>query len=104
MQEDQQLSVEQWLEIRKQAAKKIDPETAEVMWDYAQTVDPYGVRPDLWEEHWCVGRENFARSPASEIWVWFGDLSEAVETALWQRHRRKLGFSAGLSGEDDEFY
>ena len=29
---------------------KIDPETAEVCWEYAQVADPYGVYPDLPEE------------------------------------------------------
>ena len=36
-----------WLAIRKEAGRKIDPETAEVDWIYAQTLDPYGVYPDL---------------------------------------------------------
>jgi hypothetical protein len=35
--------IEQWLAIRKKEALKIDPETAEVGWWYAQTLDPYGV-------------------------------------------------------------
>jgi hypothetical protein len=38
-----QLTVEQWLEICKEAGSKIDPETAEVMWKYTETSDPYGV-------------------------------------------------------------
>ena len=37
------LSVDQWLRIRKEAGLRIDPETAEDEWWYAQTVDPYGV-------------------------------------------------------------
>ena len=32
-------NVEQWLAIRKEAGLKIDPETAEVDWCYAQTLD-----------------------------------------------------------------
>jgi hypothetical protein len=36
---------EQWLAIRKEAGLKIDPETAEVYWTYAQTEDPYGIIP-----------------------------------------------------------
>ena len=55
--EADQMSVEQWLAIRKEAGLKIDPETAEVMWTYAQTLDPYGVYPDLPVECDCVGRE-----------------------------------------------
>ena len=40
------MTVGQWLEIRKEAALQIDPETAEVMWTYANVADPYGVYPD----------------------------------------------------------
>jgi hypothetical protein len=58
--------VKEWLAIRKEAGRKIDPETAEVDWKYAQTLDPYGVYPELPEECDQVGREYFARSPGSE--------------------------------------
>jgi hypothetical protein len=37
--------VEEWLAIRKEEGLKIDPDTAEVNWHYAQTLDPYGVDP-----------------------------------------------------------
>jgi hypothetical protein len=85
-----------WLAIRKEAALKINPETAEVEWIYAQTLDPYGVDPELPEEYFCVGREYFARSPGSDVWVWFGDLPDAIESALWEKHKSKLAFPAGL--------
>ena len=42
-----QITVEQWLEIRKEAGLQIDPETAKVRWEYAQTMDPYGVDPEI---------------------------------------------------------
>jgi hypothetical protein len=88
--------VEQWLAIRKEAGLKIDPETAEVQYIYAQTLDPYGVDPDLPEEYQQVGREYFARSPGSDVWVHFGDLPEATREALWKKHSSKLAFPAGL--------
>jgi hypothetical protein len=66
---NQQMSVEQWLTIRKQAAPTIDPATAEATWIYALTLDPYGVDPDLLEEYQQVGREYFARAPGSKVWV-----------------------------------
>ncbi len=88
--------VKQWLAIRKEAGLKIDPETAEVDWNYAQTLDPYGVHPDLPEECRQIGREYFARSPGSEMWVHFGDLPEKTRDALWTRHKSKLAFPAGL--------
>jgi hypothetical protein len=87
--------VEQWLAIRKEAALQIDPETAEVEWWYAQTQDPYGVNPDLPEEYQQVGREYFARSPGSEVWVSFGDLPKAVREALWEKHGSRLALTFG---------
>jgi hypothetical protein len=50
--------------LRKTVGLQIDPETAEVEWIYAQTLDPYGDYPDLPEECQCVGREYFAREQA----------------------------------------
>ena len=76
------ISVERWLEIRRQEALRIDPETAEVTCWYALTLDPYGVYGELSEEGAQVGREYFARSPKSDIWVWFGDLPEHVQDKL----------------------
>ena len=96
--ETDQMPVEQWLAIRKEAALKIDPETAEVDWIYAQTLDPYGVLPDLPEEYQQTGREYFARSPGSDVWVHFHDLPEATRAALWGKHKRKLAFPAGWEG------
>src|SRR6266446_5833747 len=61
-----------------------------------QTLDPYGVYPELPEEYQQVGREYFARSPGSDVWVEFGDLPEASRDALWKKHRSKLAFPAGL--------
>ena len=94
----EEMTVEQWLAIRKEAGLKIDPKTAEVMWTYALTLDPYGVYPDLPEEYQQVGREYFARSPGNDIWVDFGDLPEATRDALWEMHERTLAFPAGLEG------
>jgi hypothetical protein len=76
---------ETWLAIRKDAGLKIDPETAEVHWHWGQSLDPYGVGPKLPEELQQVGREYFARSPGSDVWVNFEDLSEAVVDRLWER-------------------
>jgi hypothetical protein len=79
-----EMTTEEWLAIRKEAGLKIDPETAELCWCYAQVLDPYGVFPELAKEYDCVGREYFARSPGSDIWVQFGDLPEATRKALWK--------------------
>jgi hypothetical protein len=88
--------VKKWLAIRKEAGLHIDPKTAEVTWEYAQTLDPYGIDPDLPEEMQQIGREYFARAPGSDVWVWFGDLPEATREALWEKHKNKLAFLAGL--------
>ena len=89
---------EQWLAIRKESGLKIDPETAEVDWGYGQTLDPYSVL-DEWElpeEFHQVGREYFARSAQSDIWVHFSDLPDTVREELWARHRSRIAFPAGL--------
>jgi hypothetical protein len=89
---------EKWLAIRKEDALNIDPETAEVAWNYCQTLDPYGVL-DEWElpeEFHQIGREYFARSPGGRIWVEFGDLPEKTPERLWARHSHKLAFPAGF--------
>ena len=81
--------------LRKAVGLQIDPETAEVEWTYAQTLDPYGDDPNLPEEYQQVGREYFARSPGSDVWVWFGDLPKATRDALWH-----LALPAGLPGSE----
>ena len=85
-----------WLAIRKEAGLKIDPETAEVEWTYACTMDPYGIDPELPEEYRDVGRQYFARAPGSDVWVSFYDLPEATRDALWEKHKSKLAFPAGF--------
>jgi hypothetical protein len=96
-----QTDIEEWLAIRKAEALKIDPDTAEVDWEYRQTLDPYGVYPELPDEFQQVGREYFARASGSEVWVNFGDLPEEARDRLWARHSRKLAFPAGLSLSDE---
>jgi hypothetical protein len=89
--------IEKWLAIRRKAGLRIDPKTAEVLWMYVQILDPYGVNPDLSPECQQVGRDYFARSPGSDVWVWFGDLPATTQNALWERHKSELAFPAGLS-------
>ena len=73
-------------QMRKEAGLKINPETAEVDW--------VGRHSTIWRVPNFprvpqVGREYFARAPGSDIWVWFIDLPEATETALWEKLKRK---------------
>lgn len=90
------MTVAQWRAIRKEAGLKIDPETAEVFWTFAETLDPYGIYPDLPEECHQIGREYFARSPGSDMWISFDDLPDATRDALWEKHKSHVGFPAGL--------
>jgi hypothetical protein len=82
--EESQLAKKQWLALRKDAALRIDPERVEVRWEYGQTLDPYGVE-SLPEEYSQVGRNYFARSPESDMWVSFYDLPQPVVKRLWDR-------------------
>jgi hypothetical protein len=84
--------VQEWLAIRKEAGFHIDAEIADVLWKYTQALDPYGVEPDLPPECQQTGRDYFARSPRSDVWVWFGDLPDATSVALWEKHRSRLAF------------
>jgi hypothetical protein len=68
--------------LRRAVGLQIDPETAEFEWVHAQTLDPYGDYPVLPEEYQQIGREYFARSPGSDIWIAFRDLPEATRNAL----------------------
>ena len=77
------MTVEQWLAIRKEAARQIDPETAEVRWRYVRIRDPYGVDPLPEDDK--IGRGYFARSPGSDVWVSFYDLPDATAEALWAK-------------------
>ena len=99
MQDEKKRSVEEWLEIRKKAALDIDPATAEMKCEYRYTLDPYGVKPDLPAEARQIGREYFARSPGSDIWVSIHDLSEDVVQALWVRKPERMSPLAALFAE-----
>lgn len=83
----------------EQAIRTIDPKTTEVTWWYADIDDPYGIvegRPTQ------VGREYFARSPEGGPWIWFGDLPASLSDALWEKHKSKLAFPAGLFPTDQD--
>jgi hypothetical protein len=71
--------------MRKAAGLQINPATAEITWKYGNGLDPYGDDPELPDELVCIGRIYFAEAPGSGMWVWFGDLPEEAETALWER-------------------
>jgi hypothetical protein len=78
---------QQWRAKRKEIGLRIDPATAEVDWFMQELSDPYEINPLPPEEERCVGNVYFARAPGSADWIWFGDLPDATEDALWKRIR-----------------
>jgi hypothetical protein len=84
------MTKEKWLAIRKETGREIDAETAEVMWEHGQVLDPYGVEAELPAERDCIGRIYFARSPGSDICVCFYDLPDGTRDALWEKDRLGL--------------
>jgi hypothetical protein len=49
---------------------------------------------------WQIGREYFARSPGTDIWVLFRDLPQQTRDALWDLHADRLEFPAGVENHD----
>jgi hypothetical protein len=92
-----EITTEERIAVRKDAALRIDPETSVVMCTYARTLDPYGDDPDLPEEYCQVRRTHFVRSPGSDVWVMFNDLPAATRDALRKRSKEK-------SASDDELF
>jgi hypothetical protein len=88
----QSAELKKWLANRKKAARKIDPKTAAVLCTWGPVLDPYQRKPELPEENDCVGRVHFARSPGSDIWVSFEELSPATRDALWKHDKAHWRF------------
>jgi hypothetical protein len=80
---------ERRMKERCAAGLLIDPSTAEIDWDYAQTLDPYDDGLPLLPVHEQVGREYFACAPGSAIWVSVSDLPETTRAAIWKRLRTR---------------
>lgn len=71
---------------RKAVGERIDPETAEVWFDCAYILDPYGDF-ELEPEEQCTGRVFFARDPVEQVAVSFYELPEATVEALEGKRR-----------------
>jgi hypothetical protein len=84
-------TVDRWLASRKEAALKIDPETADVYCEVTQIFDPYAVLRDLDpQDYYELRKMYFARAPGSDVWVLFSDLPKEVRERLWELHRSKF--------------
>lgn len=79
------------MDERRTAGLLLDPSTAVIDWNYAQTLDPYGDGLPLLPQEEQVGREYFARAPDSDVWVNVGDLPEATRDAIWERFEKTRG-------------
>jgi hypothetical protein len=66
-----------------EAAQHIDPETADVKWEYTPFLDRYAE----FRVSSKMARQYFARSPGSDIWVSWGNLPEQTELSLWEKHK-----------------
>jgi len=85
-----EMTDEQWLAIRREAALQVDPETAEVTSRYADLADPYGLHPDRPAE--CIGKVCFVRPSGCDVWVYDGDLPPATWSALLKKMEERQAF------------
>jgi hypothetical protein len=100
----ERMTNKQWLQTRKDAGARIDPETAEVMFGNAAWLDPLPVDPDLSEEENDSCRyadsfaddELFARSPGSDIWVRFDYLPGETVRRICEIHWPKQDLAGDL--------
>ena len=77
----------EWLASRKEIGRQIDPDAAEVIWAFESVLDPYRICKDLPDQLQLQGREYFARSLDTEVWVSFDDLPKSSRDRLWRRIR-----------------
>ena len=77
----------EWLASRKEIGRQIDPDAAEVTWQFEPVLDPYRICKDLPDQLQLAGREYFARSLDAEVWVSFDDLPKSSRDRLWRRIR-----------------
>jgi hypothetical protein len=84
-----QAEYDRLMEERRAAGLLLDPSTAEIDWNYAQTLDPYDDGLPLLPQAEQIGREYFARAPDSDIWVSVHDLPDATRAAIWERFEKR---------------
>jgi hypothetical protein len=83
--------------LRKEVGRHMDPETAEVLWDIGQIMDPYGDEgPNLPKELQQGGDNYFVRSPGSDLWICFTDLPEATVKYLWANQKFQKAEEEGM--------
>jgi hypothetical protein len=81
---------EAWIATREDAGRAIDIETCELGRWHALDVDPYGIREARGEEPYeQIGTNRWVRSPASNGWIWEGNLPTEKARAMYDRIRRE---------------
>jgi hypothetical protein len=71
---------------RLKEAERIDPQTCEYWFGYADIVDPYNIFED---GEGCDDKGYFVRNVPDGSWVWDGDLPEHIMKALFERINRE---------------
>ena len=89
--------VKEWLASRKEAALKIDPETAMISRAYVNPANPYGVYSEIPDYVKEVTDDYYARAPGGKIWVYRGDLPEADRLCLGRKARARCEIGQLLS-------
>jgi hypothetical protein len=84
-----------WVEGRKAAGQRIDPDTCEACWHHGDILDPYGlytaVRASTGEPtpETNFGRIYFVRSSEEDGWVALGDLPDDLSSEVVARLRAR---------------
>jgi len=76
------MTPQEFIAERREAAKRLDPETATVFGQSVDVSDPYGVYGNA--AYGCIGRLLFACSPDTGA-IEFGDLADETRESLEER-------------------
>lgn len=97
------MMIKKWARLRKEEAKRIDPENAEVRWWSKGFVDVPGIDidPEIGEQISDQGEYCFARNPGSDIWLGLGELPRETQRRLWSRRKVEL-YEASLDSLMDD--
>lgn len=90
-----------WSRCYDAEALAIDPETAEVSYEYVHMMigDPYEMI--YYDGEYCFGRAYFARNPGSTSRVPMEDLPHSVYNEIMSKHRQKFGYPERHDGAVD---
>jgi hypothetical protein len=90
--ESKKSDITQFRALRRDAGLMIDPETAEVEWNYAQTLDPYGIEQlpeDIQRARSCLDRLRVPFQSSLD--------RDRLLKILWRAEMKRREFIAGLA-------